>query len=69
MSINNKILEIYKNINLLKQEHQELDETLQDPDQLLNLSEFTIQKLKRRKLILKDQIASLQRQVNPDDIA
>lgn len=69
MSINNEILEIYKNINLLKQEHQELDTTLQDPDQLLNLSEFTIQKLKRRKLILKDQITSLQRQVNPDDIA
>ena len=53
----------------LRQEHQDLDSAVQAieaqtlPDQLL------IARLKKRKLVLRDQIAVLEDQLTPDIIA
>lgn len=69
MVTSKEVLEIQKKINILTQEHQELDETLSDAEKLSSLSEFTICKLKRRKLALKDEISLWQLRINGNDIA
>ena len=50
----------------LKLEHRDLDTAIerfeQDPDH----DELLVRRLKRRKLLLKDQIARLERQLDPD---
>lgn len=53
-------------IEALKIEHRDLDDIIErlsrDPD----LDELQMRRLKRRKLLLKDQIALLERQLVPD---
>ncbi|NRB11007.1 MAG: DUF465 domain-containing protein [Rickettsiaceae bacterium] len=53
----------------LKQEHSDLNELIDDSEKNKNLSEFTIQKLKKRKLFLKDKISNLSTKLYPDIIA
>lgn len=57
---------IGERIEQLKVEHRDLDEVinrlLADPAH----DELQMRRLKRRKLLLKDQIALLERQLNPD---
>lgn len=57
---------IIERIEQLKIEHRDLDEVitrlLDDPAH----DELQMRRLKRRKLLLKDQIALLERQLNPD---
>ena len=60
---------IEEKLALLREEHQDLDsavravETQALPDQLL------IARLKKRKLVLRDQITALEDQLTPDIIA
>ncbi len=53
----------------LKVEHRDLDTTIQrladDPAH----DELQLRRLKRRKLLLKDQMARLERQLDPDVLA
>jgi hypothetical protein len=53
----------------LKQEHRDLDTAIvrlaDDPRH----DELQLTRLKRRKLLLKDQIARLQREIDPDILA
>jgi len=53
----------------LKVEHRDLDAVIQhlvlDPKR----DELQVTRLKRRKLLLKDQIAWLERQIDPDVLA
>ncbi len=53
----------------LESEHQELNQIIDDPESSTKFSEFTIQRLKKRKLLLKDQIKILQLKLQPDIIA
>jgi hypothetical protein len=57
---------IRRKIEALKIEHRDLDDVIarlsRDPEQ----DELQIRRLKRRKLLLKDQIALLERQLIPD---
>jgi hypothetical protein len=53
----------------LRTEHRDLDEaivrcTTNPPD-----DQLTIRRLKKRKLLLKDRIAALERQIDPDEYA
>jgi len=53
-------------IEELRDEHRDLDRLL---EQLLGspvVDELRVRRLKKRKLLLKDQIASLQRELEPD---
>jgi len=61
--------ELLHNLHRLKQEHRDLDEILiqLQEKQTVNLSQ--IQRLKKRKLILKDRIALLRNKIEPDIIA
>lgn len=57
---------VRRKIEILKIEHRDLDEVIDrlahDPE----LDELQLRRLKRRKLLLKDQITLLQKQLVPD---
>jgi len=53
----------------LKVEHRDLDAVIQHLVQDPKRDELQVTRLKRRKLLLKDQIAWLERQIDPDVLA
>ena len=53
----------------LKVEHRDLDAVIQHLAQDPRRDELQVTRLKRRKLLLKDQIAWLERQIDPDVLA
>ena len=61
--------ELLHQLHRLEQEHRDLDEILiqLQEKQTVNLSQ--IQRLKKRKLILKDKITFLRNKLEPDIIA
>jgi hypothetical protein len=50
----------------LRIEHRDLDDVIMRLDEGLIYDQLQQQRLKRRKLLLKDQIAWLERQLDPD---
>jgi hypothetical protein len=50
----------------LKIEHRDLDDVIKRLGEQLVYDQLQLQRLKRRKLLLKDQISWLERQVDPD---
>lgn len=54
---------------VLKQEHRDLDEAIQALHDKGSADMLTLQRLKRQKLALKDEIATLEDRVTPDIIA
>ncbi len=64
--------DIYKLIEILKnfeQEHRDLDEILIRLQEKNTVDFLQIQRLKKRKLILKDKILEIQNKLEPDSIA
>ena len=61
--------ELLKQLLTLEQEHSDLDEVIHQIQEkkMINLSK--IQRLKKRKLGLKDRIANLKDKIEPDIIA
>lgn len=53
-------------ITQLKIEHRDLDDVIKRYVDQLGYDQLELQRLKRRKLLLKDQIAWLERQLDPD---
>ena len=53
----------------LKMEHRDLDTAIEQLAALATHDELQLRRLKRRKLLLKDQIASLEREIDPDVLA
>lgn len=53
-------------VEALKVEHRDLDDIIERLSRDPNLDELQIRRLKRRKLLLKDQIALLESQLVPD---
>ena len=53
----------------LKQEHRDLDTAIEALEQMVAGDQLQIQRLKKRKLHLKDQINRLEDQLTPDIIA
>ena len=62
----NKLIEILKNF---EQEHIDLDEILIRLQEKNTVDFLQIQRLKKRKLILKDKILEIQNKLEPDSIA
>ncbi|MBL0318204.1 MAG: YdcH family protein [Alphaproteobacteria bacterium] len=60
---------LLKELDELKREHRELDQLIQTLDKDPQRCLFTIQRHKKRKLTLKDQIAYLECFLYPDLIA
>ncbi len=61
-----KLLELLKNF---EQEHRDLDEILIQLQEKNTVDFLQIQRLKKRKLILKDKIIDLKNKLEPDIIA
>ena len=53
-------------INQLQMEHRDLDDVINRLSQSPAQDQIQLQRLKKRKLFLKDQIAMLERQLEPD---
>ena len=66
MSNNDKLLGKLKEY---EQEHSDLDQILIQLQEKHTVDFLQIQRLKKRKLILKDRITNLQNELEPDSIA
>ena len=61
-----KLLEVLKNF---EQEHRDLDEILIQLQEKNTVDFLQIQRLKKRKLVLKDKIIDIKNKLEPDIIA
>ena len=61
--------ELLNKLHRLEQEHRDLDEVLIQLQEKQTVNFSQIQRLKKRKLILKDQITQLRNKTEPDIIA
>ena len=61
--------ELLNKLHRLKQEHRDLDEVLIQLQEKQTVNFSQIQRLKKRKLILKDKITYLRNEIEPDIIA
>ena len=66
MNNNFKLLEKLKEY---EQEHSDLDQILIQLQEKHTVDFLQIQRLKKRKLVLKDKIAQIQNELEPDSIA
>ena len=66
MEDTNKLLEVLKNY---EQEHRDLDEILIQLQEKNTVDFLQIQRLKKRKLVLKDKIIDIKNKLEPDIIA
>ena len=66
---NNVNTDLFKNIERLRQlriEHRDLDDVISRLSMDFKVDELQMKRLKKRKLMLKDQIARLESQLIPD---
>ncbi len=61
--------ELLKRYNNLKKEHRDLDKILIKLQEKQTIDLLQIQKLKKKKLILKDKITLIRNKIEPDIIA
>jgi hypothetical protein len=61
--------ELESELARLKQEHRDLDMAIEALERMVAGDQLQIQRLKKRKLILKDRISFLEDQLTPDIIA
>ena len=61
--------ELLNKLHRLEQEHRDLDEVLIQLQEKKTVNLSQIQRLKKRKLILKDKITFLRNKIEPDIIA
>ena len=56
-------------LEVLKREHGDLDASIRALEETGTADAFTIRRLKKQKLILKDRIRMIEDELNPDIIA
>jgi hypothetical protein len=65
----NENIELESELARLKQEHRDLDTAIEALENMVAGDQLQIQRLKKRKLVLKDRIIRLEDQLTPDIIA
>jgi hypothetical protein len=60
---------LLKKLKEYEQEHSDLDQILIQLQEKHTVDFLQIQRLKKRKLVLKDRIAQIQNELEPDSIA
>ena len=60
---------VRRRLEALKQEHRDLDDVIARITGDGSFDQLQVQRLKKRKLILKDQITKLESELHPDIIA
>lgn len=67
MELTQEEIEMVRNkLDVLKIEHRDLDDVIKHLSHDQKLDELQMQRLKKRKLLLKDQISVLEQQLVPD---
>ena len=61
--------EILHQIVMMETEHRDLDAVIEQLGKNLPFDQLKLQRLKKRKLVLKDEIAKLRSRILPDIIA
>ncbi|MEC7123752.1 MAG: DUF465 domain-containing protein [Pseudomonadota bacterium] len=61
--------ELRRELQTLLSEHRDLDDVIERISDAVPFDQLQVQRLKKRKLILKDQITRLQALLRPDIIA
>ena len=61
--------ELRAKLEELRSEHRDLDEVIQRMAETAPFNQLQIQRLKKRKLVLRDRIAFIEDQLTPDIIA
>lgn len=61
--------DIKKKLAQLRQEHRDLDDAILALDRAGTFDQLQMQRLKKKKLIVKDEIAKLEDKILPDIIA
>ena len=69
MSVIPSVTEMRVKLEELRSEHRDLDDVIQRLAETSPFNQLQIQRLKKRKLALKDQIIKLESQLIPDIIA
>tara|TARA_Y100000590_G_scaffold443923_1_gene574003 strand:+ start:320 stop:523 length:204 start_codon:yes stop_codon:yes gene_type:complete len=67
--MNDEKKDLIKKLLLLEQEHRDLDEIIHQIQEKKMINLDKIQRLKKRKLLLKDSITKLKDSIEPDIIA
>ena len=67
--MSNKKKELIAQLLILEQEHRDLDEIIHQVQEKKTVDLSKIQRLKKRKLGIKDRIANLKDRIEPDIIA
>ncbi len=65
----NEPVELDTELNRMRQEHRDLDSAIDALERIVAGDQLQIQRLKKRKLALKDRITFLEDQLTPDIIA
>ena len=60
---------IQNQIAMMESEHRDLDSVIEQLGEALPFDQLKLQRLKKRKLFLKDEMAKLRSQILPDIIA
>ncbi|MCB8822378.1 YdcH family protein [Microvirga rosea] len=63
------LVELEAELSRLKQEHRDLDMAIEALEQIITGDQLQVQRLKKRKLSLKDRIMQIEDQITPDIIA
>lgn len=61
--------EVREKLAVLRAEHRDIDERIVSLEAGQSSDQVTIKRLKKQKLLLKDQITALEDQITPDIIA
>ncbi|HVZ00165.1 MAG TPA: DUF465 domain-containing protein [Dongiaceae bacterium] len=69
MSVITGVNELRVKLEELRSEHRDLDDVIQRLSETSPFNQLQIQRLKKRKLALKDQITKLESKLLPDIIA
>lgn len=65
----NEPVELQTELARMKQEHRDLDAAIEALEHIVASDQLQIQRLKKRKLVLRDRIMHLEDQITPDIIA
>ncbi|QFU15441.1 YdcH family protein [Microvirga thermotolerans] len=63
------LAELEAELSRLKQEHRDLDAAIDALEKMIAGDQLQVQRLKKRKLVLKDRIMQIEDQITPDIIA
>ena len=67
--MNEDTKELLNQLSILEQEHRDLDDIIHRLQEQKTINLLQMQRLKKRKLLLKDKKASLKDRIEPDIIA